>query len=164
MKCLEGAKHLNWMKLLDFWKSWLWCLPAYNYTSEWNEKMSLIIRKCMKVMGENLTGEISENYLLLPVWVLMCLLSNEGRSNALAQTLQGSRDRDLFDLAIVVKIGGETEHSSDSPSELFGCRNILKRIKNYTRSWIYIYHKYHVCSMVFRIRRFKLMYIFFCIR
>lgn len=39
----------------------------------------------------------------------------------LAQTLQGRRDRDLLDLAIVgVKIGGDTEHSSDSPSEVFG--------------------------------------------
>jgi hypothetical protein len=47
-------------------------------------------------------------------------LSNEGLSKALAQTLQGSSDRDLLDLAGVTGIGGEIEHSSDEPSELFG--------------------------------------------
>jgi hypothetical protein len=52
----------------------------------------------------------------------MCLLSKEGRSKALAQTLHGSMDLDRFVLAIAEIIGGEIEHSSDSPSsELFGC-------------------------------------------
>lgn len=52
----------------------------------------------------------------------MCLLSKEGLSKALAQTEQGNRLLDLLALAIVVtmEIGGDTEHSSDSPSELFG--------------------------------------------
>jgi len=57
-----------------------------------------------------------------PVCVLMCRFSKDGLSKALAQTLHGSMDLDRFVFAIVEIIGGEIEHSSDSPSsELFGC-------------------------------------------
>ena len=60
----------------------------------------------------------------------MCRLRSEGRSKALAQTLQGKRDLDLLvDLTEAANIGGEMEHSSDSPSELFGCGK-TKETKN----------------------------------
>lgn len=50
----------------------------------------------------------------LPVWVLMCLLSNDGLSNALLQTLQGSNVRSRGRARGV----GMTGFSGKSPCEL----------------------------------------------